>query len=136
MYYLNKRGRDLVGCKKVVQKTPNFLHTIMRNDVYIYFNCPKKWVNEFQTPEIVPDAVFEANGVQYFLEVDRLQKMNVNIEKLKTYKKLKDSGMWQMQNNGKFPIVLFYTTKDSRKYQLIESNPGIQLQVLTKGDLI
>lgn len=137
VYYLNKKGRELVGSSKAVQKSPNYLHTIMRNDVYIHFNCPKLWKNEFPIPNqgLVPDAVYSVNGQQYFLEVDRLQKMNKNIEKLKRYASFRESGLWQKHNGGQFPIVVFYTTTDTRKWQLTESNPGLSLLCLTKKDL-
>lgn len=111
----------------------------MRNDIYIHFDKPKLWSNEnvieAQGIKVIPDALFSVKGVQYFLEVDRLQKMNTNLEKLKQYKRFKDTGLWQKRNMGKFPIILFYTTKDSRKYQLQESNPGLDLQILTTKDL-
>jgi hypothetical protein len=99
------------------------------------------WQNEYPipTPEfrIVTDAVFSVNGTQYFLEVDRLQKMNANIEKLKLYKRFKDMELWQKRNGGRFPIVLFYTEQTTRKHQLNESCPdGLHLQVLSKKDLI
>jgi hypothetical protein len=111
----------------------------MRNDIYIHYRCPRKWQNDYPVPTkeftIVPDAVFEVNGTQYFLEVDRMQKLNVNIEKLNKYKRFRDTNMWQMYNGGKFPVILFYVTKDSRKHQLMEKNPGLELLVLTKEDL-
>jgi hypothetical protein len=75
-------------------------------------------------------------GVQYFLEVDKTQKMKTNIEKLKQYHRLQELGVWQKRNMGKFPIVVFYTDKDNRKHQLQEMNPGIQLQTISKKDLI
>jgi hypothetical protein len=111
----------------------------MRNDVYIHFGCPKIWQNEYKIPNpeftIIPDAVFNSKGIQYFLEVDHLQKMKKNVEKLKRYKEFKDMGLWQKRNGGRFPVVLFYTTKDSRKAQINLKNPGIELLVYTKEDL-
>ncbi|MFL6558599.1 MAG: replication-relaxation family protein [Bacillus sp. (in: firmicutes)] len=139
IYYLNKAGRELVGCEKTITKTPHFHHTIMRNDVYIHFGCPKIWQNEFKIPNpeftIIPDAVFNSKGTQYFLEVDHMQKMKKNIEKLNKYKRFKDMNLWQKKNMGRFPVVLFYTEKDSRKAQIIQANPGIELLVYTKEDL-
>jgi hypothetical protein len=111
----------------------------MKNDIYIHFDKPKLWSNEnpIVTPEftIIPDSFFSVKGVQYFLEVDREQKMKTNIEKLLQYKRFQDLGLWQKRNGGRFPIVLFYTSKEIRKHQLTESNPGINLQTLSKKDL-
>lgn len=139
IYYLNKAGRELVGCEKVITKTLQYEHTIMRNDIYIHYGCPKLWQNEYKIPNpeftIIPDAVFHADGKMYFLEVDREQKLKVNIDKLNKYHRFKEMGLWQRQNRGEFPLVLFYTTKESRKHQLTASNPGIELKIYTKEDL-
>lgn len=128
-----------MGCQKIVTKTLQFQHTLMRNDIYIHFNQPKMWSNEnsIVTPEFtfVPDSFFSVKDVQYFLEVDRLQKMKHNLEKLNHYKRFKEMNLWQKRNGGRFPIVLFYTDKESRKHQLSSLNPGIELQVYTKEDL-
>lgn len=111
----------------------------MRNDIYAHFESPKLWQNEYVIPttefKIVTDAIFSIKGVQYFLEVDRMQKMNHNTEKLNQYKRFKEMELWQKKNGGRFPIVLFYTDKESRKHQLSSLNPGIDLIVYTKEDL-
>jgi hypothetical protein len=136
---LNKAGREFVGSTKIVTKTLQWEHVVMKNDIYIHFDKPKLWANEIQlvNPEftIIPDASFSVKGQQYFLEVDREQKMKANMEKLLQYKRFQDLGLWQKRNGGRFPIVLFYTNKEIRKHQLMESNPGINLQTLSKKDL-
>jgi hypothetical protein len=139
IYYLNKKGRELLGSEKVVTKSIQVEHTIMRNDMYIHFECPKLWQNEYKVPNpeftILPDAIFSVKGIQYFLEVDHMQKMKKNMEKLLKYKRFKEMELWQKKNMGRFPVVLFYTNKESRKQKLIESNPGVDLLVLSKEDL-
>ena len=112
----------------------------MKNDIYIHYGKPKLWSNEnpIITPDfkLIPDAIFSVKGVQYFLEVDRFQKMNANVEKLAQYKRFKEMESWQKRNMGRFPVVLFYTDKDSRKYQLMELAPeGLEFQALSKKDL-
>lgn len=141
IYYLNKAGRELVGSPKVITKTVQYKHTLMRNDVYIHFDCPKMWINEHKIPldskrSIVTDALFQIGGDQYFLEVDNLQKMKVNFQKLHLYKELYDMGKWQHSNQGRFPVILFYTNTISRKSQLLEKKPiGLHLHAMTKKDL-
>jgi hypothetical protein len=142
IYYLNKKGRELLGSEKVVTKTLQYQHTLMRNDIYIYFGCPKNWHNEWVVPtpefKIVPDATFEAKGVVHFLEVDHMQKMKENYAKIDKYKRFKDKELWQKGNNGTFPVLVFYTTKDSRQHQLKEYCKLKELNCLvyTKEDLI
>jgi Replication-relaxation len=141
IYYLNKEGRELIGSEKVITKTLQYEHTIMRNDIYVHFQCPKNWKNEYIIPtkefRIVPDAVFQAENEVYFLEVDHMQKMKQNVEKIEKYKKFKEMGLWQQQNNGHFPTLLFYTTKDSRQHQLKEhcNQKELKCLVYTKEDL-
>jgi Replication-relaxation len=141
IYYLNKEGRELIGSNKVVTKTLQYEHTLMRNDIYIHFEMPTNWKNEYIIPtkdfRIVPDAVFQAKNEVYFLEVDHMQKMKQNYDKIEKYKKFKEMGLWQQQNNGHFPTLLFYTTKDRRQYQLKEHCQKKELKhlIYTKEDL-
>lgn len=141
IYYLNKKGREITGARKELSKAHQYEHILMRNDIYIHFRCPVHWRHEFpivfDDVKFVADAVFQVGNQQYFLEVDRLQKMNSNFHKLKQYKRFKDSGLWQKKNEGRFPSVLFYTVTDSRKAQLLESNPSeLHLEVMTRKDLL
>jgi hypothetical protein len=141
IYYLNKEGRELIGSTKVVTKTLQYEHTIMRNDIYVHFQCPKNWMNEYVIPakefRIVADSVFQAEKEVYFLEVDNMQKMKQNYEKIDKYKRFKEMGLWQQQNAGHFPTLLFYTTKDNRQNQLREYCKQKELKALvyTKEDL-
>jgi hypothetical protein len=135
IYYLNKTGREMVGAEKVVTKTSQYAHTLMRNDVRIHFGMPEQWINEYKLPKLTADAVFMHEGQQYFLEVDNKQKLKTNIDKLKEYFRFKETGLWQKKNNGTFPTVLFYTATSTRKAQLLESDPGLNLQIITKEDL-
>ena len=139
IYYLNKAGREAVGASKVITRNAQAKHTLMRNDIYIHFGCPEYWESELpiktQGLHFIPDAVFVSNSKCYFLEVDNLQKMNANKNKLENYLKFKNTGLYQRQNNGAFPTLLFYTLTESRKAQLQELNPGLDLKVFTKKDL-
>lgn len=131
----------MVGSEKVITKTLQYEHTLMRNDIYIHFNCPKNWHNEYLIPakefKIVPDALFQAENEVYFLEVDHMQKMKENYAKIDKYRKFRDMGLWQQANNGHFPTLLFYTNKDSRKHQLMEYCTKKELKhlIYTKTDL-
>lgn len=140
IYYLNKVGRETVGAKKAVTRTAQTWHTLMRNDIYIHYHCPEVWANEFliNTPglKFVADAVFLVEDQHYFLEVDNQQKMNANKDKLNNYFRFKSTELWQNKNNGSFPLILFYTLSATRKSQLQELNPGLDLKVLTKKDLL
>lgn len=139
IYYMNKAGRDLVGSKRVINKTMQYKHILMRNDIYVLFRCPEHWQNEF--PIKIPDLTFYADSVFmvgqecFFLEVDNEQKMKENKLKMEKYKAFEETGLWQDKNNGTFPTLIFYTKTIPRKHQLMEMGQGLKLKVFTRKDL-
>lgn len=139
VYYLNKAGRERVGAIKAIAKSSQYKHTLMRNDIYTHYGCPELWENEFtiQTEELhfVTDALFMVKDRQYFLEVDNQQKMQENKKKLNNYFLFKNTQRVQDKNNGLFPTLIFYTVTETRKAQLLELNPGLDLIVYTIQDL-
>lgn len=142
IYYLNKAGRARTGATKVINKTVQYKHTLMKNDIYLFFSCKELiWRDEFTINcdvegSFVADACFIINGQYYFLEVDHKQKMSTNIHKLNRYFRFMKTERWQKNNkSGTFPILLFYTASENRKVQLQEANPGLDLQVITTTDL-
>lgn len=121
VYYLNKKGAALLGNKKQFEFSDQVTHKLMRNDAYIYFK-PDKWYpeREFLKPvPIIPDAYFKSGSSYKFLEVDNTQKWHVNVKKMETYKKLKDSGAFQKKYNY-FPCVVWIVKFESRKKKLKE----------------
>jgi outer membrane receptor for Fe3+-dicitrate len=138
VYYLNKKGREKVGAEKIVTRNQQCKHTLMRNDIYIKYGCPKDWRNEFpiKTKELnfIADAVFQVGEKQYFLEVDNQQKMRANKKKLENYLMFKEVGNW-LKYHKSFPTLIFYTVTEARKAQLQELNPGLDLIVFTVADL-
>jgi hypothetical protein len=136
VYYLSKAGRERVGAKEAFTKNSSFRHTLMRNDIMIHYGMPVQWKNEVSYPigdtTFSPDAGFAANGKQYFLEVDHLQKMNANAHKYKNYMELKQ--LWSV-HQGAFPTLIWYTETELRRNQLSELNPGLSVLIYTKKDL-
>lgn len=139
VYYLNKVGRERVGAIKAIAKNSQYKHTLMRNDIYTHYGCPEMWENEYpiKTEELyfVTDALFMVDGIHYFLEVDNQQKMQENKKKLNNYYLFKNTQLVQSKNNGTFPTLIFYTVTETRKAQLLELNPGLDLIVYTIQDL-
>jgi hypothetical protein len=138
IYYLNKAGRERVGESEVITKAGNYKHTLMRNDIFIKYGMPQQWRNEYKIPlgdsHIIADTVFGHQNRMYILEVDHMQKMNANQFKYECYKKLKDGGV--RFGNGIFPTIIWYTATESRRNQLKEINPGLDIVVYTKKDLL
>lgn len=136
IYYLNKLGRIYVDCDKVRRKTSRVQHTIMRNEFWLYYKCPSDWKNEVKisndTTTIIVDGMFSRNGFKHFLEVDNLQTMKENREKIKRYKELMPGVVKQL---GYYPTVVWLTTTELRRKQIEVSCGGLKCQVFTMDDI-
>ncbi|WP_233414656.1 replication-relaxation family protein [Thermaerobacillus caldiproteolyticus] len=123
VYYLNKKGRELIGSKKEFRKNGQLEHTLMRNDIYIFYHYPKDWKAERKTEwrengkeyKIISDARFTYHDQMYFLEVDLQQQMMKNKQKIELYASL--FRVIQQQQIGE-PILLWYTVSQTRKEKL------------------
>ncbi|WP_238602214.1 replication-relaxation family protein [Lysinibacillus parviboronicapiens] len=136
IYYLNSLGRIYVGCDKVRKKGGHIQHTIMRNEFWLFYMCPTDWKNEVKisdgTTSIIVDGMFSRNGFQYFLEVDNLQTMKENREKIKRYKEIMPSVVKQL---GYYPTLVWLTTTELRRQQLEASCGGLKGKVYTINEI-
>jgi len=107
VFYLNKSGRDLIGSSKEFKVGQKLEHTLLRNDVYIYLNCPFDWqsekvleyaseqpnlngiiirgVNVATKKKIVSDGYYKRNGYTYIVEIDNKRDMKDNHKKIVSY---------------------------------------------------
>ncbi|MDT3762948.1 replication-relaxation family protein [Priestia filamentosa] len=134
IYYLSKQGRELTGSKKVCKKTTQALHYIMRNDLYIAYECPSSWKNEMKLEvpgqvKIIADAIFQKDGRYHLVEVDNTQKMNKNRAKVDKYKALISLGVFKTP-----PKLIWVTTTEYRRRQLTELLEGLDFQIFTISD--
>lgn len=138
VYFLNKEGREYVNSEKERKKNKFVNHVLMRNDFYIYAGFPNDWKNEMKvtdgTNTVICDALFKSNGKYHFLEVDSLQKMKANRAKITQYKGLFDNGSIK-EHFGYFPLLIWLTTSNFRKRQLIELCKGLPYAVYTIDDI-
>ena len=136
IYYLNNIGRVYVNCDKQRRISSNVEHTIMRNDFWVFYNCPSDWKNEVKISDgktsIVADSMFTRNGFTHFLEVDNVQKMKVNQEKIKRYKVLSESLLSQF---GYYPTIVWLTTTELRRANLEKACEGLKVKVHTLDDI-
>lgn len=129
VYYLSKAGRERIGCEVARQKTNQASHYLMRNDVHIHYAGNEDWKNEmkFTVPDVVtviPDSYFRHNQKRHFLEVDHLQHMHKNREKVERYRKLSGTGVFH-KKIGHFPRLVWVTLTDSRRRQLADWCNGL-----------
>ncbi|MEM5014144.1 hypothetical protein WKH57_25885 [Niallia taxi] len=132
--YLNKAGRELIGSVKEARKTSIIEHDLLRNEVYLHFNCPADWQTECKIEievavvptlemkingikpvnkkRVISDAVFVRNGYVHLIEIDNTRKMLDNSKKIKMYEEVMPS-----LNSG-VPILYFFTTTEDRKRKL------------------
>ncbi|MCQ6275737.1 replication-relaxation family protein [Bacillus sp. V3B] len=129
VYYLNAEGRQRVGETKVLKRTHQITHHLMRNSLYLAFGCPATWKNEVKLivkdeVSVIADAVFTMAGTYHIIEVDHTQKMIENREKIKKYRRLIELGVFE-----KPPKFIWATTTEYRKKQLLSLCKGMQVRV-------
>ncbi|KGR74908.1 replication-relaxation family protein [Ureibacillus sinduriensis] len=136
IYYLSREGRLYVECDKVRKKGSHVEHTIMRNEMWMYYKCPVDWKNEVKISNsktyVIADATFNLNGFQCILEVDNLQSMKENKEKIKKYKELMQSVVMKL---GYYPTLIWLTTTELRRKQTEEECQGLKVKVYTITDI-
>ena len=136
IYYLSKEGRDYVDCEKIRKKGGHVQHIIMRNELWLFYKCPRDWKNEVKisdgTTSIVVDGMFSRNGFKHFFEIDNLQTMKENREKIKRYKILMDNIAKQF---GYYPTIVWLTTTELRRKQLKDACVGLKSEVYTFNDI-
>lgn len=148
--YLNKEGRELIGSKKEVKRTSYMSHTLLRNEAYLYFNCPLDWRTEHPletqqkaltpfeiqvkgiTPiskkKVIGDAVFTRNGYLHIIEIDNTRNMSDNRKKIDLYKEILPN-----LNN---PILYFFTQTEDRKRKLQGWLKGTRSEVKTFQEIL
>ncbi|SDI16592.1 Replication-relaxation [Alteribacillus persepolensis] len=126
VYYLNKLGRERVGCKVVRKRTTNVQHFLLRNQLYIMVGCPSSWKNEMRLKtkeaQLVCDAKFDYKNVPRFVEVDCSQSMQKNerkIEKYRTFAKYTNFSL------------IWVTELESRKPRLERLCNGLSFDIYT-----
>jgi hypothetical protein len=138
IYFLNKEGREYVNSTKERKKNKFVNHVLMRNDFYIFSGFPHDWKNEIKFTDneftVVCDALFKKDDKFQFLEVDSLQKMKENRSKIANYKGL-FANKTIHEHFGYFPKLVWVTTTDFRKRQLIELCKGLPYAVYTINDI-
>jgi hypothetical protein len=138
IYFLNKEGREYVNSNKERTKNKFINHVIMRNDFYIFSGFPHDWKNEIKYSDneftVICDAIFKKDDKYQFLEVDSLQKMKENRTKIANYKGL-FANKTIHDHFGYFPKLVWLTTTDFRKKQLIDLCKGLPYAVYTINDI-
>lgn len=139
IYYLSKEGREIVECEKIRKKGGHVVHTVMRNQLWIYSGCPIDWKNEIKVSDgditLVTDAMYKTSIQTHFLEVDHSQPMTKNRDKIKKYLALYKNGLIT-ESLGEFPVLVWLTTTELRRKQLKEACAELPLtRVYTLDDI-
>lgn len=138
IYYLSKEGREYVECNKIRKKGNHVQHTIIRNQLWMYYGFPRDWQNEIKIKDLDGkeilrcDAKFSVNGFHHFVEIDNLQTMKENREKIKRYKSIVDDFLKQF---GYYPTLVWVTRTERRRKQLEQSCEGLKSKVYTIDDI-
>jgi hypothetical protein len=138
IYYLNRVGRERTGAAVARSRIAQVGHYLMRNDYFIKHR-PEEWRNEVKLTvkdvvTVIPDAYFRLNQRRQCLEVDHLQHMNKNREKIEKYKTLKQTGAVQ-EKLKYFPRLVWVTLTETRKRQLAEWCEGLDVVIYLWDDI-
>lgn len=154
--YLNAEGRKLIGSSKEVSKSQLMEHTLYRNDVYVFFNCPYDWKTELRleasepfsergfsfgtlTPKKVKsavcDAAFTRQGYFHIIEVDHTRHMIDNQKKIERYAEIFPE---LRKEKNLIPILHFFTVTEDRKKKLSDmmKKKGIQYEIRTFQEIL
>ncbi|KAB8138420.1 hypothetical protein F9U64_05315 [Gracilibacillus oryzae] len=119
IYFLSNRGKERVGVTQSKLKRDKIKHTLMRNDLYIKLGMPEGWKKEipvhFGTETLISDATFQRAGRYSFVEIDNVQTMKTNYEKIRKYRAL--SNLIKQQYNH-VPTLIWYSLSETRKEKL------------------
>jgi hypothetical protein len=143
VYFLNQKGRELIGSLRERKYSLEVEHYLLRNDMYIHFGCPEDFKIEQEivfksglTQRMIrPDAVFTLKGVYHLLEVDRTQNMTENKKKINLYAELSPLISLQYRH---LPSLIFYTLTPTRKKSISArcKENGIHFNVIAKEDIL
>ncbi len=101
-------------------KRSEIQHILMRNNLFIKFGMPSDWKKEVPLRIngevlLIPDAMFKRKGELNFVEIELMQAMKVNYDKIKRYKEI-SSIIFSQYNHT--PTIIFHTVSDSRRLKL------------------
>jgi hypothetical protein len=139
IYYLSKQGREYIGTDRIVKKTIQTKHFLMRNQYYIFQGQPDYWKNEMKVTDggkvnVICDALFQKGSKYHFFECDNQQSMKENANKIMKYKQIYDSKAFQ-QNMGYFPTLHFLTDSPYRKEKIMSLLNGLPFQCFTFDEI-
>lgn len=124
VFYLNRKGHELIGSdKKTLHANMQIDHILMRNELLIYmqpkqFQIEQPLIDSQGNVLVRPDALFLFDKWM-FIEIDNIQKMIVNKRKIERYAEIKNSNV--LHNSlGYFPQLVFLTKSDKRKERLVK----------------
>ena len=141
VFYLSKKGRELIGSSKIRKATMQLEHAILRTQAYIHVNMPLVWKIEEPIRVngevfIIPDVTFayDEYGIRYFVEIDCHQHMKNNYKKMDKYKELEEIAK---RSGSSIPSILWYTRSNHRRKKLIMGleNRNMNARVFSLDDL-
>ncbi|MEH6940912.1 replication-relaxation family protein [Bacillus sp. JJ722] len=135
VYYLNAEGRERVGCQRVLKKTGQVTHYLMRNALFIAFGCPASWRSEVKLEvsgeaKVIADALFSRENRYYICEIDNTQKMAANRDKIARYRRMVELGVFKQA-----PAFVWLTTTEYRRQELAKLCEGLCVKIYTASEL-
>lgn len=122
IYFLSNKGKNIIGSSQGELKKTLIKHTLMRNDLYVSLGMPADWKKEVPIKAngdtlLICDAMYSINGQYHFVEIDNMQNMRTNYDKIKKYKELSR----MIFNQYKHHPTIVWVTSDARKSKIEKS---------------
>lgn len=121
IYYVSNRGKERIGKPSDKLMRDKITHTLMTNDIYITLGAPATWRREsrvkFNGQLIVSDASYTEGGRYVFVEVDNVQTMRSNLDKIKKYAELFRIIFAEKRQH---PLLIWYSLSDLRKKRIAD----------------
>jgi len=130
VYYLASKGRGWIGSNKKLKRSW-ITHSLMRNDLYIKLGMPPTWKIErpitWNGNRLTPDAYFTKQNKYHFVEIDNLQSMQNNYDKIEKYRDLFQA----MYRKYKYhPTLIWCSNSEVRKNKIKAKAQGMKIQFM------
>lgn len=126
VYYLSNKGMSRIDAKKKLKRSW-VTHSLMRNDLYIKLGMPATWEKEkpitWNGNKLIPDAYFIQNNEYHFVEIDNLQSMQNNYDKIDKYRDLFKAIFRKYKHH---PTLIWFSNSEIRTQKIKEKTRGMK----------
>lgn len=141
IFYLSNRGKERIGSNQSKLERNKIKHTIMLNDLYIKLGMPSDWKTEAviradDKTLLISDALYRKGSDNFvFIEIDNVQTMRSNYDKIKRYKDLSRRIYSQHKTHL---LLIWYTLSGTRRDKLAKAceKEGVKYRIMGGDEIV